>query len=95
MLLFPEGTRSPDGAIGHFRRGVALVAARTGVPVIPTCIDGAAEAMPKGATRPQRQPIAVTFGAPLYLDRACSWATFADDLRERVLELREARRRGR
>ncbi len=94
VLLFPEGTRSPDGEIGRFRRGVATIATRSDAPVIPTYVDGAAEAMPKGAARPRRHRIAVTFGAPLHLDQTSSWAAFADELRERVLELREARRRG-
>lgn len=94
VLLFPEGTRSPDGSIGKFRRGVALITAAAGVPVIPTYIEGVADAMPKGAGLPRRRPVAVGFGAPLLIDQDSSKAAFADALRERVIELKEARRRG-
>jgi len=94
VLLFPEGTRSSDGWIGPFRRGVALIAARSGVPVVPTYIDGAAAAWPKGARLPRRRPVAVSFGEPLRIGDTSSKAAFTDEVRERVLELREARRRG-
>ena len=40
LLLFPEGTRSPEGRLGAFRRGAARIALRSGsdlVPVVITC----------------------------------------------------------
>ena len=37
-LIFPEGTRSKDGKLGHFKTGAALIAAQTGVPVVPVGI---------------------------------------------------------
>ncbi|MCR4761603.1 MAG: 1-acylglycerol-3-phosphate O-acyltransferase [Oscillospiraceae bacterium] len=37
-LIFPEGTRSKDGTLGHFKTGAALIAAQTGVPVVPVAI---------------------------------------------------------
>lgn len=38
LLLFPEGTRSPRGALGPFRRGPARVALESGVEVLPVII---------------------------------------------------------
>ncbi len=38
FVIFPEGTRSKDGTIGRGRSGVALIAAKAGVPVIPVCV---------------------------------------------------------
>ncbi|MCZ6782005.1 MAG: lysophospholipid acyltransferase family protein [Proteobacteria bacterium] len=38
VLLFPEGTRSPAGGVGRFRRGAAHLALRTGVPLQPVTI---------------------------------------------------------
>ncbi len=42
VVIFPEGTRSPDGALGDFKRsgGEALLRAADRLPVIPTAIDG-------------------------------------------------------
>lgn len=37
-LIFPEGTRSKDGRLGHFKTGAALIASQTGVPVVPVAI---------------------------------------------------------
>ncbi len=37
-LVFPEGTRSKDGRLGRFKTGAALIAAQTGVPVVPVGI---------------------------------------------------------
>lgn len=38
VLVFPEGTRSPRGGLGRFRRGAAEAAVRTGAPVLPMVI---------------------------------------------------------
>ena len=38
VLLFPEGTRSPRGELGPFRRGAAHVALAAGVPALPISI---------------------------------------------------------
>ena len=48
LLIAPEGTRSPDGALGPFRKGPFHVALNTGAPVIPVRITGAYEAKSRG-----------------------------------------------
>ena len=40
LCLFPEGTRSPDGALGRAHGGAALMALKTGAPVIPVALTG-------------------------------------------------------
>ena len=47
VLIFPEGTRSPDGALGPFRESYAILARELDVPVVPVAIDGAQRALPK------------------------------------------------
>jgi 1-acyl-sn-glycerol-3-phosphate acyltransferase len=47
VILFPEGTRSPDGALGEFRDGAFRLAIEAGVPVVPLAISGAAQSLPK------------------------------------------------
>jgi 1-acyl-sn-glycerol-3-phosphate acyltransferase len=39
IVIFPEGTRTPPGAVGSLQPGVAALAARTGLPVIPVATD--------------------------------------------------------
>ena len=63
--IFPEGTRSPDGRLYKFRTGVARIALRTGVPVVPVGLVGTDRVQPPGSRSWHRHPVAVRFGAPL------------------------------
>ncbi len=65
MLIFPEGTRSPDGQMQPFKRGVGTLALAASVPVIPIFIEGTHTAWPKGARWPRRRQVVARFGAPL------------------------------
>jgi long-chain acyl-CoA synthetase len=68
VVVFPEGTRSADGAMGPLRDGIGLLATSLRVPVVPAHIDGAHEILPKGATLPThklRSRVRVRFGEPL------------------------------
>jgi len=47
LMIFPEGTRSPDGVVRRFKEGAFELANRTGAPVLPLVIEGTAEALPK------------------------------------------------
>jgi 1-acyl-sn-glycerol-3-phosphate acyltransferase len=46
VLLFPEGTRSPDGALQHFKDGAFRLAREAGCPVVPVALSGT-DALPK------------------------------------------------
>lgn len=61
--LFPEGTRSRDGAVGPFRAGVEFLVRRTGAPVLPVGLDGAFRAFPRGAWLPRPRRIVVRYGS--------------------------------
>ncbi|MFI6881226.1 lysophospholipid acyltransferase family protein [Streptomyces sp. NPDC050400] len=64
VVLFPEGTRGRDGALGSFHRGALVLAERAGVPVVPVGIAGTARLLPKhGRLRPAL--VRVRIGAPL------------------------------
>ncbi len=53
LLIFPEGTRSPDGQLGDFKGTFAALALDLGVPVIPVAISGAYRALPRGRRLPR------------------------------------------
>lgn len=67
LVIFPEGTRSKDGARGRFRLGAAYLAINAGVPVVPVGMRGAFAAMPRGRNWPVpgRPQVTVRFGRPL------------------------------
>jgi 1-acyl-sn-glycerol-3-phosphate acyltransferase len=47
VLLFPEGTRSPDGEVKAFKDGAFVLAVRKGCPVIPIALAGTSRSLPK------------------------------------------------
>jgi len=47
VMIFPEGTRSPDGILRTFKAGAFELALSTGCPVLPIAIDGTSGALPK------------------------------------------------
>jgi 1-acyl-sn-glycerol-3-phosphate acyltransferase len=47
IMLFPEGTRSPDYEIGFFKRGAFQLAISSGRPILPILIDGSGGVLPK------------------------------------------------
>ncbi len=65
VLLFPEGTRTPDGKIGALKPGFIPVARRSQVPLMPIAVVGAYDCLPRGTKIPTRSPIAVVFGEPI------------------------------
>jgi 1-acyl-sn-glycerol-3-phosphate acyltransferase len=67
LILYPEGTRSPDGEMQAFKNGVGLFAIELGVPVIPAYIEGTHRILPKGRSLPRSSPVTVRFGAALPL----------------------------
>ena len=77
LVVFPEGTRSPDGWVGRFRLGAAYLAAEHGVPVVPIAHRGTFAAMPRGQgwPGPGRRRLTIRFGEPLRPARARARAT--------------------
>jgi len=59
MLVFPEGTRSEDGAIRRFKDGAFLIAKKGEVAILPVVINGTLETMPKGSLVGGRQTFTI------------------------------------
>ncbi len=64
-LIYPEGTRSPDGSLQKPYNGAAFLAVKSGVPVIPMAIVGAYECWPRQRRMPRMGRITVRIGAPV------------------------------
>ena len=69
LLVFPEGTRGPEGALREAKAGAALLAVLSGAPVVPAYVKGSGAAWPKGRTLPRPAKVVVTFGPPLTFQR--------------------------
>jgi len=64
-LIFPEGTRSPDGRLRPFKKGTFVMAIRAGVPVVPISVVGAHRTMRKGSRALFPGEILVRFHPPV------------------------------
>jgi 1-acyl-sn-glycerol-3-phosphate acyltransferase len=89
VVVFPEGTRSPDGWMERFRMGAAYLAVEHGVPVIPVGIKGSFAAMPRGRgwPVPGRPTVAVRYGDPIYPVEGESARAFAPKISAAVSAL--------
>jgi 1-acyl-sn-glycerol-3-phosphate acyltransferase len=67
VLIFPEGSRSHDGAIAPFKRGVEVLVKRSRCPVVPVAIEGCYDAWPRSRARPWLwgRRVAVMYGEPI------------------------------
>lgn len=70
VLIFPEGTRTIDGSMSEFKRGVAVLVKRSACPVIPIAVEGCFDAWPRQRTWPwlYGRRVAVAFGQPIAHD---------------------------
>jgi len=96
VQMFPEGTRTRDGTIGHLAAGPATIAARSRVPILPVVVDGAFEAWPRTRRFPRRHPVRVAYGEPIPAAEVASRPpekTMAE-VRRRMIELQAELRVG-
>lgn len=69
VLIFPEGTRSPDGAMHEYKRGISLLVKRAKCPVVPVAVEGCFDAFPTGGKlKLFGRRIAVSYGRPIAFD---------------------------
>lgn len=91
IIAFPEGTRSRDGRIRPFKKGVFRVALEAGVPIVPVALEGSRHILPAGGFQPRPGRIRVRIGEPI--DTSAYSVESRDrlvrDVRDAVIELHE------
>jgi len=65
ILLFPEGTRSPDGQLQPARAGVGLAVIKSTAPVVPVRVFGSFAALGRKSNFPRPHPLVVKYGHPM------------------------------
>lgn len=65
LFMFPEGTRSRDGLLKTFKRGVGKIYLQTGAPILPVAMIGTYEMMPPGGKAKLNRSARVIVGKPL------------------------------
>ena len=65
FLIYPEGTRSPDGRLQDFKKGAVVMAIKAGVPIVPVACSGAHRVMRKRSLKIYPGEILVEFLEPI------------------------------
>jgi len=65
VIIFPEGTRSPDGKLQPFKAGGMQLAIRSGVELVPVAIMGTREILPKGKLLSRPGKVLIRIGEPV------------------------------
>ena len=65
VVVFPEGTRSPDGRLAPFRGGVLVAARKAGVPLVPLAIRGGSQAWPRDKALPSFRRMSAEVAPPI------------------------------
>lgn len=102
VAIFPEGTRSLDGAMREPHAGVALLAARSGAPILPVGVSGGHRLLPPGRSWPvYGTRLTIRVGRPFTvaldptLDRRAATKAATDAIMSRIAVLVDADQRGR
>jgi len=97
VLIFPEGTRTPDGTVWPMKPGFCVLARRTNACLLPVAIDGAYDAWPRTARFPRPRAIRVCVGEPIGSDfvRHVDERQLVDELERRIRLCHDLTRAGR
>jgi len=90
LLSFPEGTRSMDGEMLPFKEGTALLALRSGTPVVPIAVVGTDKIMPSKALEIRGGAVEIRLGHPIPVEGqdAKQRGELTERLRREILALR-------
>lgn len=86
LLIFPEGEVSDDGKTKSFKGGIAILAERTGAPVVPVGIKGMHYILPRGKRWPRIGRVTVSYGEPMIYNEE-GYDLFASQVEKAVAEL--------
>ncbi len=81
VVIFPEGTRSIDGSIQRFHRGAFLAAQEMGIDVLPLCIHGFHDALPKHDFLLRKAGLSLEIGKRVSVPKGDDLAQFTRDMR--------------
>lgn len=85
VIIFPEGTRSMDGSLGHFKKTFAILGRELNVPIVPVALHGVYDALPRGQVFPRLfRKIDVAFLKPVYPQETDTYDSLVNTVSEAI-----------
>ena len=90
VIIFPEGSRSYDGEMVPFKKTFAILSKELNVPVVPVCIRGAYDVLPRGSRWIKSKKIEVEYLPPLMPDDGDTYDSVSDKVKESIQKVLKA-----
>lgn len=84
LVIFPEGRRTNTGALGDFKKTFAILSQDLNVPILPVCIRGAYDALPRERTMPSTAHIEIEYLPVVQPSEAATPEALAELVRQRI-----------
>jgi 1-acyl-sn-glycerol-3-phosphate acyltransferase len=82
LIIYPEGTRSLSGKIGRFKQGAAILAHDLDIPLVPACVFGSKDSLPKGTYMIRPHRVGVSFGKSF---KVADWLSFDEKTNRKAI----------
>ena len=83
LVIFPEGRRTNTGKLGTFKKTFAILSKELNIPIVPVCIRGAYDALPREKTLPGTAHIEIEYLPAIMPEESMTY----DELAEKVKEM--------
>ena len=84
VVVFPEGSRSYDGEMVPFKKTFAILSKELNVPVVPVCIRGAYDVLPRGSKWIKPKKIEVEYLPPVMPENGDTYDSISDKVRDSI-----------
>ena len=88
IVLFPEGTRKRKGQFRKIQAGIAFLAVKTKLPVVPVYLEGSDKVLPPDSNWIKRSPVTVKIGKPIDIDYQKDYPAISKYIMEQVYSLK-------
>jgi long-chain acyl-CoA synthetase len=86
VVIFPEGSRSYDGEMVPFKKTFAILSKELNVPVVPVCIRGAYDVLPRGSRWVKPKKIEVEYREPVMPENGDTYDSISDKVKGSIAE---------
>lgn len=92
IVIFPEGKRTRNGNIGSFKKTFAILSKELNVPIVPVCIIGAYDALPRGQHYVSPKKIEVIYLPPIMPEASDTYEEISDKVKQAICDAMDSQR---